>query len=59
MKFSIFAFSLRGLDTAGKIRQALGSGNAVRIFAPERLASGDAEAFVPPVPEFVDRKSVV
>lgn len=53
MKFSIFAFSLRGLDTAGKIRQALGSGNAVRIFTPERLASGDAEAFVPPVPEFV------
>ncbi len=53
MKLAVFAFSLKGLQTAERVCLALsGAGNDFCVYAPERLAGGRITAITPPLADF-------
>lgn len=50
MNAIIFAFTGRGVETARRVREAVGG----RIVAPERFAGGDVEAYAGRLPDYVE-----
>jgi len=53
VRLAVFAFSLRGLQTAERVCLALSAPeNTICIYAPERLAGGEIAAITPPLADF-------